>query len=207
MKLKSFDVTHLNNTIDQILDHANKTIHLTSAKPSLWQRFLAVSVILAGLVCTVGGVWINLVDRNGSSTSSMPTRQLRQVEFYQEFDHSLEMAKDHSHGVFIRFLKFNGDYLSQLALNAYFRAVYDLYPMPVRVGYSDVAMNTAPQMMETNSKPDDEWMRNHGLDAELTINPPPLLNMQLRPLDGQPIINLPVVTFRPLVLPPSSKIR
>jgi hypothetical protein len=183
--------------------------HPPSAEPSLWQKCLAGSVVIAGLVCTAGGVWINLTDRNGSSASSMPTPQQRQVEIYQELDHSLEITKEHSRGVFIRFLNFNGDMQSQLALNAYFRAVYVLYPMPVRVGFSDVPMNTAPQMMETNSRPDDEWMTNHGLDCELmmTFNPPFLLHMQLRPLNGQPPIDFPVVTFRPLVLPPSSKIR
>jgi hypothetical protein len=184
--------------------------HPSFAQPSLWQKCLAGMVIFAGLACTVGGISINFYDRYSLAPGTGLSQRQQGIELYAEFDRNMELLKENCHGVFIRFLNFQGEpgsaYPSQFTLNIYFRAVYDLYPFPVCVGYSDVAMNTALQVLSSNGKPDVLWMSKHGLDAELTVSWPQF-RMQLRSLDSQKIMNLPSLGGRPMILPPSLSTR
>jgi hypothetical protein len=78
-------------------------------------------------------------------------------------------------GVFLKFLNFH-DQARQWTARIYFRAVYSMYPQPVLVTGPSGVVNTAPQLLEDNSYPSDQWLIDRGVGSIVVVDFDPLKN-------------------------------
>jgi hypothetical protein len=92
---------------------------------------------------------------------------------YVQWDGYIHKETTPGRGLFLRFLNFHGQ-SRQWAARIYFRAVYLLYPQPVLVTKPDVIVNTAPQLLEGNSPPDDQRLIDRGVGSIVVVDFDPL---------------------------------
>ncbi len=92
-----------------------------------------------------------------------------------DWDRYIHTETTPGRGVFLKFLNFHGQ-SRQWAARIYFRAVYLLYPQPVLVTGPSVVVNNAPQILQDNSYPSDQWLMDRGVGSIVVVDFDPLKN-------------------------------
>jgi len=98
---------------------------------------------------------------------------------YVLWDGSISKEVAPGRGVFLKFLNFHGQ-LRQWTARIYFRSVYRLYPRPVLVARPSAIVNTAPQLLENNSYPNESSLWDRGVRTILIVD--------LNPVSKQPFV-------------------
>jgi hypothetical protein len=94
---------------------------------------------------------------------------------FVDWDRYIHTETTPGHGVFLKFINFH-DQARQWTARIYFRAVYLLYPEPVLATGPSVVVNSAPQLLQDNSYPSDQWLRDRGVGSIVVVEFDPLKN-------------------------------
>jgi hypothetical protein len=90
-----------------------------------------------------------------------------------DWDRYIHAETTPGRGVFLKFLNFH-DQARQWTARIYFRAVYLLYPQPVLVTGPSVVVNNAPQILQDNSYPSDQWLMGRRVGSIVVVDFDPL---------------------------------
>jgi hypothetical protein len=100
-------------------------------------------------------------------------------ESYAWLDKLIRGAAEPGRGVFLRFDNFRGE-SAGFVTNIYFRAVYVMYPRPVLVAEPGVVVNKPFQLLENNSYPNEQWLRDQGVGS--------IMVWDFDPVSGRPFV-------------------
>jgi hypothetical protein len=92
---------------------------------------------------------------------------------YARWDAFIRNGAAPGRGLFLRFINFHGPQAG-FATNIYFRAVYALYPRPVLVAKPGVVVNKPFQLVDGNSYPSENWLRERGVGSILVVDYDPV---------------------------------